>query len=173
MGKYSIYKSTKLNYNNADNPQPDYWKNLPSSYYDVWDPDDDRNRTEQCLNDFNTAYAYQTSSKAARQIDWDRLYAANRNANIQRADAMYFVQAKHNDNLYFTLSSTLHKQLTKNKQTNIGILLGANKGMHYQTMEDMLGAKVYHNINTYALGNYSSTSDAVQYDVNHPNKEIG
>ena len=173
LGKYSIYKSTKLNYNNADNPQPDYWKNLPSSYYDVWDPDDDRNRTEQCLNDFNTAYAYQTSSKAARQIDWDRLYAANRNANIQGADAMYFVQAKHNDNLYFTLSSTLHKQLTKNKQTNIGIQLGANKGMHYQTMEDMLGAKVYHNINTYALGNYSSTSDAVQYDVNHPNKEIG
>ena len=36
FGKYSMYKSTKLNYNNAENPQPDYWKNLPSSYYDVW-----------------------------------------------------------------------------------------------------------------------------------------
>ena len=31
FGKYSKYKSTKLNYNNAENPQPDYWKNLPSS----------------------------------------------------------------------------------------------------------------------------------------------
>ncbi len=36
FGKYSMYKSTKLNYNNAENPQPDYWKNLPSSYYDIW-----------------------------------------------------------------------------------------------------------------------------------------
>ena len=36
FGKYSMYKSTKLNYNNADNPHPNYWKNLPSSYYDVW-----------------------------------------------------------------------------------------------------------------------------------------
>lgn len=27
FGKYSMYKSTKLNYNNSDNPQPDYWKN--------------------------------------------------------------------------------------------------------------------------------------------------
>lgn len=26
MGKYSMYKSTKLNYNNADNPHPNYWK---------------------------------------------------------------------------------------------------------------------------------------------------
>ena len=35
FGKYSMYKSTKLNYNNAENPQPDYWKNMPSSYADV------------------------------------------------------------------------------------------------------------------------------------------
>ena len=173
LGKYSMYKSTKLNYNNADNPQPDYWKNLPSSYFDVWDANDDKNRTAQGLSDFWTAWSYLTGSKAARQIDWDRLYAANRNANLQGADAMYFVQAKHNDNLYVTLSSTLHKQFTKKSHANLGILLGANKGMHYQTMEDMLGAKTYHNINTYALGNYSSVSDAVQYDLNHPNKEIG
>ena len=32
MGKYSMYKSTKLNYNNADNPHPNYWKNMPCSF---------------------------------------------------------------------------------------------------------------------------------------------
>ena len=37
LGKYSMYQSTKLNYNNSDNPQPDYWKLLPSSYFNVWD----------------------------------------------------------------------------------------------------------------------------------------
>ena len=35
FGKYSMYKSTKLNYNNAENPQPDYWKNMPSANYYV------------------------------------------------------------------------------------------------------------------------------------------
>jgi hypothetical protein len=49
LGRYGMYKSTKLNYNNADNPQPDYWKNLPSSYYDVWDAGDAMYRTEQAL----------------------------------------------------------------------------------------------------------------------------
>ena len=172
-GKYAMYKSTRLNYNNADNPQPDYWKNLPSSYYDVWDVEDANNRTTQCYNDFLNTYNYLKDSKEARQIDWDRLYAANRNANAQGADAMYFVEAKHIDNLYLTLSSTLSKQLTNKSRANIGVMLGSNKGMHYKTMDDLLGANAYHNVNTYAMGNYSSVSDAVQYDLNHPNQMIG
>ena len=44
--------------------------------------------------------------------------------------------------------------------------------MHYQTMEDLLGAKTFHNINTYALGNYASTDPRVQYDMNNPNGEV-
>ena len=165
-GRYSMYKSTKLNYNNADNPQPDYWKNLPSSYFDVWDETDERNRTDQGLQDYWAAWAYQTGAKANRQINWDRLYAANANANLQGADAMYFVQAKHNDNLNITLASRLHKEFSNNLLGNIGLMMGANTGKHYQTMEDMLGANMYHNINTYALGNYAEGSDAVQYDLN-------
>ncbi len=55
FGKYSMYKSTKLNYNNADNPQPDYWKNLPSSYYDVWNEQNTRYRTAQAFADWNAA----------------------------------------------------------------------------------------------------------------------
>ncbi len=171
-GKYSMYKSTKLNYNNADNPQPDYWKNLPSSYYDVWDADDLNNRTEQGYQDFFNAYNLLKNSEAARQIDWDKLYAANRNANAQGADAMYYVQARHNNNIFVTLSSTLHKELTNKSHANIGFMIGANKGMHYNTMDDMLGANVFHNINTYALGNYAVGSDAVQYDLNNRNGVI-
>lgn len=167
MGKYSMYKSTKLNYNNSDNPHPNYWKNMPSSYYDVWDDTDTQNRTDQNLADWNTAYQYWTASKANRQIDFDRLYYANRQVSAQGADAMYYIQAKHNDALTVTLASTLNKQLNKDMAWNLGIIAATNKGMHYQTMEDMLGATMYHNINTYALGTYDRNADEVQYDLNH------
>lgn len=63
-GKYTMYKSTKLNYNNSDNPQPDYWKCMPSSYYDVWGNSDvPYANSEQALEDWNTAYNYWTASK--------------------------------------------------------------------------------------------------------------
>ena len=55
MGLYSMYARTKLDYNNADNPQPDYWKNMPSSYFDVWDETDAANRTNAAIADFERA----------------------------------------------------------------------------------------------------------------------
>lgn len=173
FGKYSKYKGTKLNYNNADNPQPDYWKNLPSSYYDVWDPTDAVNRTQQGYYDYYTARTYLMGSKAARQIDFDRLYYANQQASAQGVDAMYFIQAKNINNLNLTIASTLKTSLGKFSNLNAGIQLATNKGMHFQTMEDMLGAAIYHNINTYALGNYGPHSDQVQYDLNNPNAVVG
>lgn len=171
QGRYSMYQSTKLNYNNSDNPQPDYYKNLPSNFYNVWNSSDEVN-TESALADWNTAYSFWTASKANRQINWDRLYWANSSVNAQGADAMYYIQAKHNDNINLTLSSTLTKQLTKKNRIDVGLTLGTNKGMHYQTMEDMLGANTFHNINTYAVGTYAPNSDEVQYDLNHPNAVV-
>lgn len=173
LGKYTMYQSTKLNYNNADNPHPNYWKNMPSSYYDVWDDTDEANRTPQALEDWNRAYTFWTSSKANRQINWDRLYYSNNQAAAQGQYAIYYIQAKHNDALTLTLASTLNKQLKKNMLWNVGIMASTNKGMHYQTMEDLLGATTYHNINTYALGTYDRNSDEIQYDLNHRNAIIG
>lgn len=167
FGKYSKYKSTKLNYNNAENPQPDYWKNLPSMYYDVWDDEaNSTNRSHAAFLEWNEAYNYWTAAKENRQVKWDQLYWANQQAAKTGSDALYYVQAKHNDNFVMNLASTFTTKLSKNQTWNIGAVLGRNQGGHYQTMEDLLGANSFHNINTYAVGNYPKSSDAVQYDLN-------
>lgn len=171
-GKYSHYKSTKLNYNNGDNPTPDYYKNLPSNSYDVWNAwsESNTNQTDQCLANWNTAYNFLTASKENRQINFDRLYWANQSCNAQGVDAMYYIQAKNNDQLAFSLSSILNTQLSKSSKFLVGMQLNSTKGMHYQTMEDLLGANIFHNINNYVVGsNYSATSPGVQYDLNNPN----
>ena len=165
FGKYSMYKSTKLNYNNAENPQPDYWKNLPSSYYDVWNEQNIRYRTAQAFADWNAAVNW-WKNKENRQIQWDKLYYANRQAAANGQDALYYVQAKHNDNTTITLSSSLNTHIGKDKVFNIGFMIGQNFGRHYQTMEDLLGAKSFHNVNTYAIGTYAANDPRIQYDLN-------
>ncbi len=171
QGRYSWYKSTKLNYN-GENPQPDYWKNLPSSNYNVWDPTDASN-TADAVEKWQEAYDYWTASKANRQINWDKLYWGNLQASAQGNDAIYYIQAKHNDNLNLSLSSVLTSQLSKSQNLAVGLNLATNKGMHYQTMDDLLGATQFHNVNTYAIGTYPATSDKVQYDLNNPNAVVG
>ncbi len=165
-GRYSMYKSTKLNYNNSDNPQPDYWKNLPSSYYDVTDP---TSNSSQDYANWLTAYEYMSGSEANRQINWDKLYYANAQMNAQGADAMYYVEAKHNDALTLQLNSVLHYELSKRSHANIGFGAGSNRARKYLTMDDLLGADSFHNVNTYAIGTYTADSDEVQYDLDNPN----
>lgn len=169
-GRYSMYKSTKLNYNNSENPQPDYWKRLPSSFYDVENPAGNK---QQDLDNWWTAYNYMTASEANRQINWDQLYYSNVQANRQNIDALYYIQAKRNDALTLNLNSVLNLELDPYKHFNIGFGAGATRGRHYQTMEDLLGAKSYHNTNTYATGTYAPGSDEVQYDLNNPNASVG
>ena len=171
-GKYGWYSSTKLNYNNSDNPHPDYWKMLPSSFYDVWG-ENPQYMTDQALADWQTAYDYLKASKANRQINFDRLYSANQTAAEQGADAMYYIQKRHSDQSMLTLSSFLNARLDEKSQWNIGVVVATSNTKHYQTMDDLLGAKTFHNINTYAIGTYAPNSNEVQYDLNNPNAVVG
>ncbi len=171
MGKYAMYSSSRLNYNNSTNPAPDYYSLMPSYYYNVWDPANASNDATALAN-WQTAYNYLSASKANRQINWDRLYYANKMATVQGADAMYYLQAYHDDQMSLSLSSNLRKLLSKNSVLNAGINLSSNKGMHYQTMEDLLGAGIFHNRNNYVIGTYAENSVEVEYDLNNPNKLI-
>lgn len=166
FAKYSMYRSTRLGYNGPDNPQPNYWKNLPSSYFDVWDPTDAAYRTEQALADWQYAYDYWTANKANRQLNWDRLYYANKLAAQQGIDAPYYLEAKHNNTMVTNLSSALTKRFNDKRTLTAGINLGQSNGHHFKTMADLLGAAYIHNINTYAVGNYDVLDPAVQYDLN-------
>lgn len=165
--KYAMYSSTKLNYNGT-NPAPDYWKNFPSYNYDVWGETDGSNDNLdafwQSVNNWK--------SPSFRQINFDNLYFANSQLNRTGTDAKYYIQAKHNDHLTTNLSSTMDWRIDQKQRFSAGVQLGANNGMHYQTMEDLLGGKHFHNVNTYAIGTYPASDPRVQYDLNDPNRPV-
>ena len=169
-GRYGMYKGTKLNYNGGENPAPDYWKRLPSSYFDVWYDESANTSAGYAAWDYSRIYLM--DSDCNRQINWDGLYYANRMGNAAGRDAAYYVEAKHINTLNITLASTLKTELSKTTRLNIGFSLAANNTAHYKTMDDLLGANTYHDINTYALGNYAANDDRIQYDLDNPNKEI-
>ena len=171
LGKYAMYSSSRLNYNNSTNPQPDYYSLMPSYYYNVWNPASTDN-TSSALTTWQSAYDYLSASKANRQINWDRLYYANKMASAQGAMAMYYQQAYHDDQLSLTLTSDMKKNLSKNSAFTAGLSLSTNKGMHYQTLEDLLGATYFYNVNTYVENTYAPNSTQAMYDVNDGGKRI-
>ncbi len=173
LGKYAMYSSSRLNYNNATNPTPDYYSGMPSASYNVWDVKDADNRDALAYSNFMTTYNYLSAAKENRQIQWNKLYFANKMVSLQGGDAMYYLQRYHDDQLSLSLASYLDKDLGRSSKLHAGFQLSANKGMHYQTMDDLLGAAQFRNINTYVIKNYGESSQEAQYDLNNPNQTVG
>lgn len=163
--KYAMYSSTKLNYNGT-NPHPDYWKNFPSYHADMWGRTDGSNDDWDA---YNATVDYWQSDIHHRQIDFDQLYFANLQRNKSGLDAGTYIQAKHNNQIVGRLGSTFDWNIDNLTKWQIGLQMGYNKGMHYQTMEDLLGSEYFHNVNTYAIGTYPASDPRVQYDLNNPN----
>jgi hypothetical protein len=165
--KLAKYKSTKLNYNGT-NPHPDYWKRFPSYNYDVWGRDGDYNYDNAA---FWTAYD-NWQDESYRQINFDELYFANTQLNKTGADAIYWIEARHNNHLTTNLSSTFDWNLKKGQRFSFGVQLLSNRGSHYRTIEDLLGGQNFHNTNTYLVGDYQEKSTEAMYDVNHGYQKI-
>ena len=175
--KYSMYSNTALSYcNNAYNPAPDYYKNLPSSIFNVYDAS--INNPEYLadhpfyLSQYADLYDYWTSDKANRQINWDRLYYVNEIQNQNGGTASYYQERRHNDQMMIGLNSTWNKMLDSQRRLSIGLQLSTTRGMHYKTMQDLLGANKFVDIDTYAERDYGKNSSEVQNDLRNPNREI-
>ena len=171
-GKYSQYGTTALGWNgNAADPRPNYYQNLPSAAYDVWSLD--YTPTEDEVADWYRRYDYWKASKANRQINWDYMYYANQQANETGGNALYYVEKRNNDQMMLNLSSVLNHEFNNSNKITIGLNLGTTKGMHYKTLDDLLGSDSYGaDIDKFSVGDFAPNSDYVQNDVDHPGRIV-
>lgn len=168
MMRYQLYSSTKLDYSGT-NPAPDYWKNFPSYNYDVWGTTDGSNNN---IEAYYTAKDHWQSGVQARQINFDELYFANQQLNKTGSDAIYWIQARHNDHLTASLGSNFNWNIDKTSKINIGIQLSNTTGMHYQTLEDLLGGEYFHNVDRHLVGTFVETDPRADYDLNNRNRVV-
>lgn len=173
---YTMYSSTALGYNNAYNPMPTYYKNMPSSVFNVYNPE--YNNPEWIANNpgimdqYYSIYNYWRASKANRQVQWDRIYAMNQAANLEGKDALVYQEKRHNDQMVWRLNTIFDKNLDKSGHYTLGLNLNHTKGMHYKTMADMLGSSSFTDYDPYSISDYGYNSQEVQNDLDNPNRKI-
>ncbi len=176
-GKYSMYSSTALGWNGeAYDPRPDYYKNMPSSIFNVWDPE--KNNAEwlaanpEAVDQWNSLYNYWTSDKANRQINWDRMYYVNRQNAALGGETLYYQERRHNDQMTFALNSTLEGHLNRASKYVLGVELNHTEGYHYKTMADLLGGEIYIDYDKFSATDYGRNSQEAQNDLRNPNRRI-
>ncbi|MBD3582036.1 TonB-dependent receptor [Flavobacterium selenitireducens] len=140
--------NSRLDYQDARNPDPTYYRNLPSYYgYAVG--------SDQAQN---TPFAQNP------QINWDFLYFANQ--NTEEGNSVYVLYEDRTDDTQWSANSILNSQLSDNIALNAGVNFRKLKSHNFQYLLDFLGGDFYKDIDPFGTG------DQQQSDLNNPNRII-
>ncbi|NLK93035.1 MAG: TonB-dependent receptor [Bacteroidales bacterium] len=162
---YNFYSNSALNFYNAPDPRPDYYRYLPSF------------QTTQEDKDLITSL-WKTNPSVS-QINWDELYRANYALNTYdeemgtESSAKYALERRHNDLEELTFNAAYVNQFTKALKLTVGIEAKNNVGKHYKTMEDLLGGKRWIDTDQFAERDFADNPDIIQNDLRDPNRVIG
>lgn len=164
-GRISNYSKTGLNWYNAPDPRPDYYRYLPSYLSNGTseaDPYLVNFRINSIKNDVNN-----------RQIDWDELYRANYNRVLTGKDTSTYIQERaHDDYKEMTFNASLKRTFSNDISTIGGIEARTYVGSHYKTIEDLLGGKFWMDVDQFAARDFGSRSDQKQNDLNNPDRKV-
>ena len=159
-----------LEWGEAKDPRPDYYKNLPSYYMT------NAHSTSEIEAQFA---AWMNRDPEVTQIDWDALYNANRNHlfTVQNANGQvgntitgraskYIIAERHYDKQQMGGATFFKHEFQPNLIMTGGLALNASRTHYYESVADLLGGDYYYDINKYAE---NLESDECQTDLNNPN----
>ena len=159
---------TALDWYDAADPRPDYYRNLPS-YFWMEDPDYDRvNKTKYAWAET----AWMDCSGAFdnyQHLNWDRMY----NVNYKNFDAdglrrsKYVVEERRVDQNDLNFAANVKWDATKWFTLTGGINYKWNKTEYYKKIDDLLGGDYYVNIDSFAERDFASSPAMVQNDLDY------
>ncbi len=163
--------STALDWYDARDPRPNYYRYLPS-FLD-----------EGIMRDL-VAQAWQTNERV-QQLDWDAMYRVNyesydevENANgtgetVSGRRSKYIVEERRYDSKELNFQSLLQLPVGKHLDFSSAVGYRVYQGDNYKLVDDLLGGEFYVDINRFAERDFPDNPDAAQNDINTPNRILG
>ena len=156
---------TAMDWYDAADPRPDYYRNLPSYYYNE-NSDYDR------LNPEKAAWAYDAWTQDYPEythLNWDRLYNVNYNnydsEGLRRSK--YVIEERRVDQNDVNLGANVKWNATKWFTLTGGATYKWNRTEYYKKLDDLLGGDYYVNIDQFAERDFASNPAMVQNDLDY------
>ena len=157
---YARYGNTALNWYNAPDPRPDYYRYLPSYFEDE-------------MVQLRYKELWRTNQTSFTQINWDDLYLANAN-NIRNGNgaAVYMLEERRSDLLETSFNSTLNARMSRHFDITAGVGARYTQSRQFKTVADLLGAEYVLDIDKFAEQDFSGDPDKIQNDLNRPQRKV-
>ena len=159
---------TALDWYDAPDPRPDYYRNLPSYFYMQ---NTDYNRQNFAKYAW-AKEAWQNDYSSVTHIDWDRLYTVNRQnqetyGGVTGNRSKYVQQERRTDQRDLNFAATAKWRPSSWATLNGGISAKINRTENYEIVGDLLGGDYYVNIDQFAERDYSSSAAKIQNDLDY------
>lgn len=155
--------NSRLDFNGNNNPDPTYYRNLPSYYSTRHDEFGDYvGNTQANIALANQARDYFLGNK---QINWDALYKAN--LEDPNRESLSILYEDRTDDRQFTANTIFNSRLSDHVILNAGATFRNLKSENYQHVLDLLGGNYYRDVEPFFTGDFS------QPDLNNPNRQVG
>jgi len=155
---------TALDWYDASDPRPDYYRNLPSYFYM---DDEDYNRSNEVKHEAATLQWLDRTGyyNNFQHLDWDRLY--NVNYNNPDGRSKYALEERHVDQNDVNLAASI-----KWRQSDLFTLTGGingriNRTENYKKIADLLGGQYFLNVDSFAERDFGSDEIALQNDLDY------
>ena len=157
---YGRYGNTALNWYNASDPRPDYYRKLPFAI--------DINVSPEVAE--ATELLWRRNDTSVTQINWDNMYLAN----AMQADgkAQYMVEERRSDLLETTLNSTFNTKLGDHSWLTAGAEFRYTQSRQFKTVDDLLGASYVMDYDKYAERDIHDDLNSKQNDLNRPDRKV-
>lgn len=155
---------TALDWYDAADPRPDYYRNLPS-YSFMADEDYERNAEEKA-EWAREMWNYRIKKYSKYQhVDWDRMYNVNYNSPDGRSK--YAQEERHVDQNDLHAVLNLNWRPSREFALDGGLNLRLNRTENYKKMADLLGGSYYLNIDSFAERDFAANEALVQNDLDY------
>ncbi|WP_333876725.1 carboxypeptidase-like regulatory domain-containing protein [Flavobacterium sp.] len=160
--------NSRLDFQLANNPDPTYYKNLPSYYLN-----DETYYVPTYAPDNVTIIGYtnpsaeiaQTNFVNDGQINWNNIYYTNKVINRGERSAYVLYEDRVEDKQW-SANSYLNSAIADNITLNAGINFKKLRSKNFQKLIDLLGGTYFNDIDPFFTGNAS------QSDLNHPDRQV-
>ncbi|AWG20922.1 TonB-dependent receptor [Flavobacterium faecale] len=166
--------NSNIDYQNANSPDPSYFRNLPSYYLSLYGADQGEN-SGAFTPDLDNADKSRLQFLSNAQINWEGLYRANQqpvldsNGKITAytpAQSHYVLYEDRTDDQTITANSLFDTQINANVMMNAGGSFSKLKSHNYQKLIDLLGGAYFEDFDPYYKGSRA------QPDLNNPNRKV-
>ena len=144
----------------SNNPDPTYYKNLPSYYLNLHD------NAGNWIPNYTQAANAEQYFLSNSQINWNAMYIANQNS-ADAGKSVYVLYEDRTDDKLWSANSVLNAGISDNISMNASVNFQRLKSNNHQNLLDLMGGSYFLDVDPFFTG------DATQSDLNNPDRQVG